>query len=212
MTLSNGGSDTQTVEIVNNVTPGSAQSPALALEEYRALRQAITARGHLRVGLALAGFIAWVAMLATTVLALPIPVAAVLPLMVLVATFEAIRPLHFGAERIGRYLQVFYEERDLGDDAPLDPPAWERSAMQFGASVPGAAGHPLYVPLFALATAVNLLAVILPGPLAIELGWMAVPHAAFVVWLARADRAMRTQRETDLGRYRELKETTKARR
>ena len=83
--------------------------------------------------------------------------------------------------------------------------------MHFGASVPGVAGHPLFVPLFALATAVNLLAVILPGPLAIELGWMAVPHAAFVVWLARADRAMRTQRETDLARYRELKET-KARR
>ena len=84
--------------------------------------------------------------------------------------------------------------------------------MRFGASVPGAAGHPLFVPLFALATAVNFLAVILPGPVAIEIGWMAVPHAAFVIWLIRADRAMRTQRETDLARFRELKETTKARR
>jgi len=186
--------------------------PEFAPEEYRALRQAIASRSHLRIGLALAGFIAWVAMLATTVLALPIPVAAVLPLMVLVATFEAIRPLHFGAERIGRYLQVFYEEGEHGGDGPLEPPAWERSAMRFGASVPGAAGHPLFVPLFALATAVNFLAVILPGPLAIEIGWMAVPHAAFVIWLIRADRAMRTQRETDLARFRELKETTKARR
>ena len=41
---------------------------------------------------------------------LPYPVAAAIPLLVLVATFEVIRPLHFGAERIGRYLQVFYEE------------------------------------------------------------------------------------------------------
>src|SRR5689334_19320878 len=104
MTLADGGSDTQTVETANNVSGGPNLTSDLGLQEYRVLRRTITARSHLRVGLALAGFIAWVAMLTTTVLALPIPVAAVLPLLVLVATFEAIRPLHFGAERIGRYL------------------------------------------------------------------------------------------------------------
>ena len=37
-------------------------------------------------------------------------------------------------------------------DAPLSAPAWERTAMAFGATVPGAAGHPLFSPIFAIAT------------------------------------------------------------
>ena len=186
---------------------------ARGTEEYRSLRSAITARTHLRVGLALGGLVGWVVVLTVTLGAVPYPVAAALPLMVLVATFEVIRPLHFGAERIGRYLQVFHEEGEGGEDAPLAPPAWERTAMQFGPSLPGAAGHPLFAPLFALATAVNFLAVLLPGPLPIETAWMAVPHLAFLVWLFRTDRAMRAQRSTELARYRALlqKETTKAR-
>jgi hypothetical protein len=179
--------------------------------EYRALRDAITTRSHLRAGLALAGFVAWAALLAAVLVAIPVPLAAVLPLMLLVITFEVIRPLHFGAERIGRYVQVFYEEVESGPDGPLVAPAWERTAMRFGA-MPGAAGHPLFVPLFALADAVNFLAVVLPGPVPIEIGWMAVPHVAFLIWLLRADRTMRTQRDSDLARYRELKETTKTRR
>jgi hypothetical protein len=183
---------------------------ASAGDEYRALREAITARTHWRVGLALGGFVAWTAILTATLAVLPYPIAAVLPLTVLLATFEVVRPLHFGAERIGRYLQVFHEA--MGDDAPIGPPAWEHIAMRFGPRLPGAAGHPLFVPLFALATAVNFLAVLLPGPLPIEVGAMAVPHVAFLVWLLRADRAMRTQREIELARFRELKETAKTRR
>ena len=37
--------------------------------------------------------------------------------------------------------------------------------MSFGA-VPGVGGHPLFVPLFLMATALNYLAVMLPGPVA----------------------------------------------
>jgi hypothetical protein len=178
----------------------------LAAQEYRALRDAVAARGQLRATLTLAGLLGWMAALAATLVALPYPVAAVMPLMVLVATFEIIRPLHSGAERIGRYLQVFFEEAGQREEAGLAPPAWERTAMAFGAAVPGAAGHPLFVPLFALATAVNLLAVVLPGPVPLELSLMAVPHAAFLAWLARADRAMRTQRTRELARFRELRD------
>ena len=46
--------------------------------------------------------------------------------------------------------------------------------MSFGA-VPGVGGHPLFVPVFFMATAVNYLAVLLPGPVAIEMGVMADP-------------------------------------
>jgi hypothetical protein len=35
---------------------------------------------------------------------------------------------------------------------------------------------------------------------------MAVPHAAFIAWLWRADRAMRAQRPRELARFRELRD------
>ncbi|MCC7123259.1 MAG: hypothetical protein IT178_00310 [Acidobacteria bacterium] len=166
--------------------------------EYRALRDAITARGHLRSALALAGLGLWAGLVVAVLIALPVPVAALVPLTVLWGTFEIIRPLHFGAERIGRYLQVFYEER-----SGADVPAWERTAMAFGASVPGAAGHPLFIPVFAGATLVNLLIVALPVPTPIEFSSLALPHASFLLWLARSDRAMRRQRNDDLARLRQ---------
>ena len=173
-------------------------------DEYRALRLAIAARGDLRARLFLAGIAAWAAALIAVLAVLPYPLTSMIPLAVLVAAFEAIRPLHFGAERIGRYLQVFHEER--GDAArPLaQTPAWERTAMVFGGGVPGAAGHPLYLPVFLIAAVVNYLAVILPGPLAEELALLAIPHVAFVAWLLIADRAVRSQRTRELARYREL--------
>jgi hypothetical protein len=183
-------------------------SDDLAALEYRALREAIAARGQLRASLALAGLLGWGGVLATTLIALPYPIAAVLPLTILLATFEVIRPLHVGAERIGRYLQVFFEERPAAaEPGPLAPPAWEQTAMMFGPAVPGAAGHPLLVPVFAIAAGVNFIAVVLPGPVPIELGLMAVPHAAFFGWLLAADRAMRRQRTRELARFRELRDT-----
>ena len=80
------------------------------LHEFRSLRDAVASRGQLRVALTFAGLCVWAMVLTALVIALPYPIAAIVPLTVLLATFEAIRPLHFGAERIGRYLQVFYEE------------------------------------------------------------------------------------------------------
>jgi hypothetical protein len=132
---------------------------------------------------------------------LPYPVAAAIPLLLLLATFEAIRPLHFGAERIGRYLQVFYEEAGEADRALADTPSWERVAMRLG-HVPGVGGHPLFVPVFFLATVVNYLAVLIPAPVPIEMAVMAVPHAAFIAWLIAADRAMRRQRAAELEQLR----------
>jgi hypothetical protein len=179
-------------------------SDELSAQEYRQLRAAIAARGELRARLFLAGLAAWAAGLAAVLIALPYPLVSMVPLALLLATFEAIRPLHFGAERIGRFLQVFYEER--GDPArPLaDTPSWERSAMSFGAAIPGAAGHPLYLPVFLMAVVLNYLAVVLPGPIAAELALLSVPHVAFVLWLLITDRAVRTQRERELARYRQL--------
>jgi hypothetical protein len=175
--------------------------------EYLVLRKTIAQRGALRPILVLAGIGIWAAILTAVLVLLPYPVAAAIPLLVLLVTFEVIRPLHFGAERIGRYLQVFYEEQGDPGRAMSDTPSWERVAMSFGA-VPGVGGHPLFVPAFLMATAINYLAVLLPGPVAIEMGVMAVPHLAFIAWLASAHRAMRNQRTIELARFRELLEKT----
>jgi hypothetical protein len=175
--------------------------------EYLVLRQTIAQRGVLRPILVLIGVAIWAALLIAVLALLPYPVAAAIPLLVLLVTFEAIRPLHFGAERIGRYLQVFYEEDGEPNRGLGDTPSWERVAMNFGA-VPGVGGHALFVPTFLLATATNYLAVLLPQPVAIELSVMAIPHLAFIAWLVAADRAMRTQRAVELSRLRALRDKT----
>jgi hypothetical protein len=138
---------------------------------------------------------------------IPYPVAAVIPLIVLVATFEVIRPLHFGAERIGRYLQVFYEEDGQPERGLSETPSWERVAMRLSA-VPGTGGHALFVPVFFLTTIVNTLPVLLAQPPAtpVELGALAVPHVAFMLWLFNADRAMRAQRNAELDQFRSLRD------
>ena len=171
--------------------------------EYLVLRRTIASRGSLRHILVITGIGTWAAVLTAVLVALPYPAAAAIPLLVLAATFEGIRPLHFGAERVGRYLQVFYEEAGEPDRPLRDTPSWERVAMSFG-KVPGVGGHPLFVPIFFLATAANYLAVILPGPVGIEMTVMAVPHLAFAAWLVAAHGAMKRQRENELARLREL--------
>lgn len=173
--------------------------------EYRVLRETVAARGNLRHGLALAGLGLWAVLLTVVLVWVPYPMGAVVPLFVLLATFETIRPLHFGAERIGRYLQVFYEEDGQPDRALSQTPSWERVAMSLG-RVPGVGGHPLFVPLFFLATILNTLPVLLAAPMAtpIELVALGVPHLAFVAWLALTDRAVREQRAIELAKFRAL--------
>jgi hypothetical protein len=178
--------------------------PRYGRSEYVILRRTIAQRGTLRPILLTLGIGFWALVLTVVIAWVPYPAAAAIPLLVLAATFEAIRPLHFGAERIGRYLQVFYEE-DGDPNRPLrDTPSWERVAMSFG-RVPGVGGHPLFVPVFFLAAVTNYLAVIVPGPLPLEMGVMAVPHAAAVAWFVAAHVAMKRQRDVELARLRELK-------
>lgn len=174
--------------------------------EYLVLRRTIAHRGALRPVLVLAGIAIWASLLIAVLVLLPYPVAAAIPLLGLFVTFEVIRPLHFGAERIGRYLQVFYEEQGEPGRSFGDTPSWERVAMNFG-PVPGVGGHPLFLPVFLMAAAINYLAVLLPAPAGIELTVMAIPHLGFIAWLVETDRAMRKQRAIELARLREFSDT-----
>lgn len=192
----------------------------LACAEYVALRATIAARGHLKLGLVVGGLAAWAALLLAVLAWLPQPVLAVIPLMLLIVVFEALRSLHFGVERIGRYLQVYFED-PFGDgplrggtpygEGPLRggkiamPPAWESAVARVGGRLPGAAGHPLFIPLFLLATMTNLLAVALPGPIPEEWIPLGLLHAGFAGWMVYVDRGVRAQRAHDEERFREIR-------
>ena len=168
------------------------------------MRETIRARGGARPLAFLAGMGLWALALLGVLIWLPTPVAAVVPLLLLLATFETVRALHLAVERIGRYLQVFFEER-MSHEAIVSPPAWEHTAMAFGPSLPGAGVHPYFLPVFVMAASANFLAVLLPRPVMVELGALAVPHLALLIWIVRCDRAMRGQRATELARFRELR-------
>lgn len=155
----------------------------------------------------LSGLVAWAALLTVVLAWLANPIASAVPLLILAATFEVIRVLHLGVERIGRYIQVFFEEHSDGS-APTSPPAWEHTAMAFGPAVPGAGGHPYFLPVFIMATLVNFLAVLFPGPVPVELATLAVPHVAFVIWAIYCDVNMRKQRAHELARFRALRDAS----
>ncbi len=176
-----------------------------AATEYRILRETIASRGGLRSTLALSGLGLWALLLVAVLAWIPYPLGAIIPLLSLVATFEVVRPLHFGTERIGRYLQAFYEEDGQPERPLAETPSWERVSMKLS-TVPGVGGHPLFVPVFFLATIVNTLPVLLAQPLAtpIEMAALGVPHVTFMIWLFKGDRAMRAQRAAELEQFRSL--------
>ena len=161
-------------------------------EEYRALRATIQARGTARVWVFLVGLATW-AGLATAVAALAsIPVATLLPLLVLAGAFESVFALHVGVERIGRYLQVFHEDR------------WEQTAMDFGAPPAGTGTDPLFAVFFVLATSLNFVPVLLAGAVPVELIVIGTAHALFLARVVVARRAAARQRAADLRRFQQL--------
>src|SRR6186997_2381195 len=121
--------------------------------EFEALRATIRERGTVRMILVPVAFGLWAATAIATTATIQLPIAALLPLLVLAAGFEAIYALHANVERIGRYLQVFHEP-DGG---------WEHVAMTFGERFPGRGPDALFSTLFLMATALNYLPVALGG-------------------------------------------------
>jgi hypothetical protein len=177
---------------------GSDMTPR-DLEEYSALRATIRERGTARVWIVLAGTTFWAGLtIATVVLSVP-PVTTLVPLLVLAATFEIVFALHTGVERIGRYLQVFFE-------APGER-AWEHTAMAFGRKFPGGGSDPLFAPYFATATVLNLLPAALaqPRPFAIEWVVIGLPHLLILAHVWRSRRRSAVQRAIDLERFEKLK-------
>ena len=122
--------------------------------------------------------------------------AALVPFIVLTATFEISFFIHTGVERVGRYLQVFFE-----DD-------WENAAMAYGQQNPGGA-NPLFVTLFGV-TALISFAASLPTA-ARHPGWIGISILAHLIFgwrLYSARRSAAKQRSLDLDRFRALKDAS----
>jgi hypothetical protein len=187
--------------------------------EYEALRATIRERGSVRIWLILAGLITW----AVVVFGLVVDhvghvgrAAALVPVLLLAMTFEISFFIHTGVERVGRYLQVYYEETD--GPARGDARGWETTIMAYGARFP-AGPDPLFVALFGLVAAANLLITFLAIA---HMPWQAdlagsAPRAGVLLAAAHlllgwrfvaARRHARSQRATDLERFRALKSSS----
>src|SRR5262245_59340045 len=158
------------------------------------MRESIRDRGTARMVLLPIIFIGWAGTAIATAAVITVALSTAVPLLVLVAGFEAIFALHLNVERIGRYLQVFHE--------PVD--GWEHVAMAFGQQFPGTAPDPLAGRLFALATSVNFLPAALGGSVP-EIAVLAVLHLAFLNRVRLAKAIAARQRGEDLERFKSLK-------
>jgi hypothetical protein len=170
--------------------------------EYSALRATIRERGTARLWFVLVGFLGWAALhVALSVVVAPLT-SWLVPLLTLAITFEIVASLHTAVERVGRYLQVFFEE-DL-----LQGPrgGWEQRVMEYGARFPGSAPDPLFGGYFIAAAILNFVAGLLDGLQAIEYMLSGAIHLVFVVLVIAARRRAGRQRALDLERFRQLRE------
>lgn len=167
------------------------------VEEYRALRATIRDRGTMRFWIFFAAMVVWAAATIATAALAALPVATLLPLLVLAAGFETVFTVHTGIERIGRYLQVFYAPREAERD-------WERTVMAYGLAFPGAGSDPLFSLYFFLATVLNFVPVLLAEPVRLEVSVVGAVHLILVGRVIAARRASGRQRALDLERFQRL--------
>jgi hypothetical protein len=170
----------------------------LTESEFAVLRQTIASRGTARIVLFPATVLGWAALAAALTLVGGSPATSLFSLAVLASGFEAIHALHAGVERIGRYLQVFYESHD-------DGPKWETTAITVGPAQPRGGVDPQFTPVFAGAVIINLIPALLPAPTRLEMGVVGVLHFALLVRLVRARGAAARQRAVELESYRAIK-------
>ncbi len=166
------------------------------VEEYKALRDTIRERGTARVWIVLAGISAWAALTIATAAVAALPVATLLPLLVLATTFEIVFALHTSVERIGRYIQVFFED--------AESQGWEHTAMAYGKNF-GGGSDPLFANFFRIATIVNFVPAVYDGPRPIEWSVVGAIHLLFIVRMLLGTRYASRQRGVDLDRFQTLK-------
>lgn len=168
----------------------------LTSAEFAVLRQTIALRGTVRMALIPFTCLGWALLTRLVVIDAP-PLATIVSLVVLVGGFEAVHALHVGAERIGRYLQVYYEAHASG-------PRWETAVMTVGPALPGGGIDPLFSAVFAGATLVNLTPLLAVVPTRLELGVVGLLHFGFLFRIVRARLAASRQRAVELESFKAM--------
>ena len=173
-------------------------------DEYNALRATIRERGTTRVWIVLIGTLGWAAVaLASAAVAAP-PLLTLIPLLVLATTFETTFALHTAVERVGRYIQVFFEE-------PVGTSGWEQRIMEFGRSGRARVStDPLFARGFLLGVVLNFVTALATGPIVIEWAVLGVAHALLAARILIARRQASGQRAADLARFKEIKDGRQA--
>ena len=167
-------------------------SADLAQEEYRSLRETIQTRGSLRVGIFVATCLVWAALSLWCWTTVAGPLAGLLPLFVLVSGFEAVLSLHTGVERIGRYVQLTFENGGAA------APAWEHVAVAMGPRWLSPGGlDPLFSLPFLLAAWLNFIPAA-AGADALQLTIVTITHGLFIVRVVLGRRFAARQRAADL--------------
>jgi hypothetical protein len=167
-------------------------------EEFAALRATIRERGTVRMVLLPVSLGIWGAVAVGTMAAIQLPIAALLPLLVLAAGFESIYALHINVERIGRYLQVFHEPAG----------GWEHTAMTFGQRFPGRGPDALFSNIFLMATVLNYLPVAIGGTTP-ELIVGGLLHLVLAFHIGTARSRASKQRAQDLERFEAIRDPTR---
>ena len=138
-------------------------------------------------------FIGWAGTAVATAAVITVAVSTLVPLLILVAGFEAVFALHVNVERIGRYIQVFHEHD--GESV------WESTSSRFTQRFPAAGPDPLFSRLFVLATSVNFLPAALGWENMAELAVLAALHLLFINRIRLARSFSARQRSEDLERF-----------
>ena len=137
----------------------------------------------------------WAALTIGAAAVITVALSTLIPLLVLVAAFEAAFALHVSVERIGRYLQVFHEPHG----------GWEHVTMAYGRLFPGGL-DPLFSRIFVFATSVNFFPAALGGE-PWEVAIVALCHFAFIFRVRTAQKLAAALRTDDLRRFEALRDT-----
>jgi hypothetical protein len=173
-------------------------------DEYNALRATIRERGTTRVWIVLIGTLGWAAVALASAAVAASPLLTLIPLLVLATTFEITFALHTGVERVGRYIQVFFE-------VPGGMSGWEHRIMEFGRTGKRRLStDPLFARGFLLGVVLNLVTAVATGPIAIEWAVLAITHALLAARVLMARREASGQRAADLARFREIQDGKQA--
>jgi len=148
---------------------------AMSVDDHQVLRVTIQQRDTARMVLIPLIFIGWAATAVATAAVITVAVSTLVPLLILVAGFEAVFALHVNVARISQYLKVNHATE-----------GWQAADFYHRGGRKGP--DPLFSRLFVLATSVNFLPAALGWENLPELTILAALHLLFInrVRLGRA--------------------------